>query len=77
MCVFARNSRYSGRVIVKRRHVDYMNEDNPFYLGARSLCYEPPVDPPAPCVRDIHLIRQHKVVELYENALGDRTVSAK
>lgn len=59
----------------KRRHVDYKNEDNPFYLGARPLCYEAPIDPPAPCVRDIRLVRQHKVVELYENELGGRTNS--
>lgn len=56
----------------QRRRVDYLQENNPYYLGAKPICYEPPVDPPAPCVRDINLVRQYRVVELYEEALRGR-----
>lgn len=51
------------------RRIEYGSENNPFYMGAKPLCYEAPVNPPAPCVRNADLVRQYRVVELYENAL--------
>lgn len=51
------------------RRIVYDSENNPFYLGKKPLCYEPPTDPAAPCVRNIDLVRQYRVVEIYENSL--------
>lgn len=44
--------------------------NNPYYLGEKPLCYEPPVDskPESGCIRDIDMIRQYRVIEIYENA---------
>lgn len=53
----------------QQRPIEYNRQNNPFYAGEKPLCYEPPVNPPAPCVRNIDLVRQYRVVEMYENAL--------
>lgn len=53
----------------QRRRIEYYSGKNPFYSGAKPICYEPPVTPAAPCIRNIDLVRQYRVVELYENAL--------
>ncbi|XP_055307741.1 SLIT and NTRK-like protein 1, partial [Sitodiplosis mosellana] len=39
----------------QRRRIEYYSANNPFYSGLKLLCYEPPVKPAAPCVRDIDL----------------------
>lgn len=51
------------------QRIDYRSHNNPFYLGKKPICFEPPTDPAASCVRNIDLVRKYQVVEIYENAL--------
>lgn len=46
------------------------NGNNPYYLGEKPLCYEPPVEsePSMGCIRDIDMVRKYRVIEMYENA---------
>lgn len=46
------------------------NGNNPYYLGEKPLCYEPPdkSEPNLGCIRDIDVVRKYRVVEIYENA---------
>lgn len=51
------------------KRIEYHTANNPFYLGKKPVCYHPPTDQPATCIRDIDLVRQYRIVETYENAL--------
>lgn len=51
---------------ITKRRVEYGAERNPFYMGAKPICYATPV---AFCVRDLTLVRREGVVSKYEAAL--------
>lgn len=52
---------------ITKRRVAYGVERNPFYMGAKPICYVTPVDF---CVRDIALVRREGVVSKYEAAIN-------
>lgn len=54
--------------LAQLRRIDYHSKNNSYYSGVKPLCYELPIDPPS-CIRNIDLVRQYRVVEMYENAV--------